>query len=146
LSAIATARWISLSKEQLKDANPTFRGEAVKALGALAQKNRDLIPVLVSALSDKSYSVGTYASWALGALGSDAVTALLEVLKDKKSPIPLRRAAVAIGEIGPEAKAAVPLLSQALKMNDWDVRLSAIYSLGRIGPDAKTGLPAIIDV
>jgi HEAT repeat protein/tRNA A-37 threonylcarbamoyl transferase component Bud32 len=132
--------------EQLKDANPKFRAEAVGALGMIALENKELIPVLVAALKDKAQGVGLKASNALGSLGPDSVPALLEVLNDKKSPIALRRAAIAVGRIGPEAKAAVSPLSQALKIEDWDVRLSAIYALGRIGPHAKTALPAMIDV
>ena len=131
---------------QLQDSNPKFRVEAVEALGSIAKKNKGLIPVLVSALSDKSDNVGGSAVSALGSLGLDAVPALLEVLKDKKSPKQVSRAAAAVGQVGPDAKAAVPVLTSALKMDDWAVRVSAIYSLGGIGPDAKTALPAMTDV
>ena len=70
---------------QLQDANPKFRVEAVEALGNIAQKNKDLIPVLVGALRDKDYQVGTMAVKALGSLGPDAkpaIPAMVDALGD----------------------------------------------------------------
>ena len=132
--------------EQLKDANPKFRVEAVKALGMIAQKNNDMIPPLVGALKDREDSVARTASLALGHLGPEAVPGLLEVLKDKMSPNVLRYAADALGQIGPEAKAAVPLLADALKMDNGGVRQSAVIALSRIGPEAKSAMPALVAV
>ena len=39
---------------------------------------------------------------------------------------------IALGGIGPEAKAAVPALSEALKDEDLSVRTNASYALGQI--------------
>src|SRR5205823_6002094 len=111
---------------QLQDANPKFRVEAVKALGSIAQKNNELIPALVAAMKDNNYDIGNAASKALGSLGAEAVPALLEVLKDKTSPADLRHAADALGMIGPGAKAAAPLLAEALKADKRGVWRSAI--------------------
>ena len=116
----------------------------MEALGSIAQKNKKLIPILVAALADKSSSVGSAAVRAIASLGPEAVPALLEVLKGKKSPVLVIRAAEAIGRIGPQAKTAVPLLVQMLKSSDWGMRASAITALGAIGPDAKAALPAIV--
>ena len=49
----------------------------------------------------------------------------------------------AIGEMGPDAKAAVPALVEALQNND--AYFSALYALGDIGPDAKDAVPLLID-
>ncbi len=117
--------------DQLQDANWKFRVEAVEALGSIAQKNKKLIPTLVAALSDKSESVGSAAVRAVAKVGPDAVPALLEVIKEKKSPTLQARAAEAIGHIGPPAKAAVPLLVQMLKSSDWGVRAFSDHRLGR---------------
>jgi uncharacterized protein (TIGR03067 family) len=132
--------------QQLKDANPKFRVEAVGALGMIAQENKELIPVLVAALKDKAQGVGLKASRALGSLGPEAVPGLVEVLKDKTSTSALHLAANALGQIGPKAAPAVPFLVAALKVEDWDLRRSAIAALGRIGSDAKPAIPIIIDV
>jgi HEAT repeat protein len=55
-------------------------------------------------------------------------------------------AATALGQIGPEAKGAVPALREALKSTkDGAVRRSAIVALGAIGPGAKAALGALVD-
>lgn len=51
-------------------------------------------------------------------------------------------AARSIGEIGPDAKDAVPALIEALSDND--VSLIAVWALGQIGAAAKSAAPAII--
>ena len=144
--------------KQLQDANPKFRVEAVEALGNIAQKNKELIPALAAALKDngvvpgnkslknRAVSVARQASEALGGLGPEAVPALLDVLKDKSSASAQSHAADALGRIGPKAKAAVPLLSQTLKMDSKGVRRSAVRALGQIGPDAKPAIPAMIEI
>jgi HEAT repeat protein len=48
-----------------------------------------------------------------------------------------RRAAYALGQIGPAAKDAVPALTEALDSQSMDVRQYAADALGHIGPDAK---------
>jgi HEAT repeat protein len=54
-------------------------------------------------------------------------------------------AAVALEEtIGPEGKAAVPVLIQALKDKDEVVHSRAAGALGKIGPGAKAAAPALI--
>jgi len=50
-----------------------------------------------------------------------------------------------LGEIGPEAKAAVPNLSEALKDEGEDVRRAAAEALGKIGPEAKSAMPVLIE-
>ena len=125
--------------EQLKDGDPKFRVDAVEALGNIAQKNEELIPVVAGALSDKDYEVGSKAAEVLGGFGPDIVPVLVDALKDKRSPAAIRNAAMAVQRIGPEAKAAVPALSQTLRVNDWGVRRASIIALGNIGPDAKPG-------
>lgn len=55
-----------------------------------------------------------------------------------------RRAAQALGQFGPAAKEAVPLLAQALQSPSQEVRGFAVDALGRIGLEARTAVPAII--
>ena len=58
-----------------------------------------------------------------------------------------RNAAYALGEIGPEAKGAVPALRQALQNQDEvGVRVSVAYALEQIGTSEaiKAAVPALI--
>jgi len=131
--------------EQLKDADASFRIEAVKAVGALAQRQKSLIPALVAALKDRDYSVADWASQVLGDLGAEVVPALLEVVKDKIASNARNAAIGALARIGPEAKAAVPLLTQVLKEEGSTPNYSTIDALRAMGEAAKPAVPVLID-
>ena len=62
----------------------------------------------------------------------------VEVLKHEGNSA--RRAAIALGKIGPDA---VPALIEALKDKDKEVHRLAVYALGQIGPAAKDAVPAL---
>ena len=57
-----------------------------------------------------------------------------------------RAAAHALGQIGPEAKAAVPALMELLKDTDSELRWLAALALGQIGPEAKAAVPALMEL
>jgi HEAT repeat protein len=65
--------------------------------------------------------------------------------EDLKSPTPAVRwrAAWALGEIGPPAKAAIPEIATLVKDPDPIVRFKAVAALGRFGPDAKSAVPVL---
>jgi HEAT repeat protein len=54
-------------------------------------------------------------------------------------------AAAALGQLGRKAKAAVPVLVQALKDPHVHIRKLAALALGDIGPDAKDAIPALAE-
>ena len=56
-----------------------------------------------------------------------------------------QQAAQTLSKIGPDAKAAVPALTEVLKDKDKDVRDAAAEALGKIGPEAKAAVPALIE-
>lgn len=56
-----------------------------------------------------------------------------------------RRAAAALGQIGPAAKDAVSLLDQATWSPSMEVRFAAVDALGRIGPAARASVPTIME-
>src|SRR4051794_13137710 len=72
-------------------------------------------------------------------------TPLSEWLKQLEAPEAKtrREAALAIREIGPPAKAAVPVLTKMLKATEGYEREAAAFGLAGIGPDAKSALPAL---
>jgi len=55
-----------------------------------------------------------------------------------------RRAAQALGSLGPDAQESVPLLVQALESSSTEVREFAADALGRIGREPQTVVPAIL--
>ena len=71
-----------------------------------------------------------------------AFTALLK----NDAPGVRRTAALALGDIGPDAKVAVPVLIELLKDEDEDVWRAATIALGQMGSDAKASIPALADV
>ena len=74
--------------------------------------------------------------------GQEGVSALIQELKDEDVRT-RRKAAVALGAIGPSAKEAVPALIAALKDEDGLLRWYAASALGEIGPVAKEAVPAL---
>ena len=69
-----------------------------------------------------------------------------ELTQQLKSPDVQQRiaAAVAIGDLGPSARAAVPALTEALRDQNPTVRFQAAIALGCIGPEARAAVPALI--
>jgi len=55
-------------------------------------------------------------------------------------------AALALGEIGQEAKTATPALMELLQDKDGTVRHAATWALRKIGPEAKPAIPTITEL
>lgn len=143
--------------QALKDERSYIRAAAAYALGQIGPNARTAVPALIEALAyeDMYYLPGyertDYLSepvLALVKIGPDAVPALTEALKYKRHRLPRWRgpaskdegdkvracAALALEEIGPKARAAVPVLFEVLKDKDWFVRFRAAQALRKIGP------------
>ena len=82
----------------------------------------------------------------VGTVPADAVPNLIKLLESKDEPSYTRNdAAVALGNAGPAAADAVPLLIEACRDDtEPEVRETAIWALGRIGPAAKPAVPELI--
>ncbi len=63
-------------------------------------------------------------------------------LKDRDRYVRMH-AVAALGQMGPEARSAVPALTEALADRDESIRQWAAYALGQIGPAARAALPAL---
>jgi hypothetical protein len=111
---------VSALARSLSDPSPRVRHLAAIALKAVGPRAAPAIPQLVGALNDPSEYVRVRAADALGAMGpaaSSAVRPLAERLlaKDERGLV-LGSIATALGNIGPDAKDALPALEQVAKM------------------------------
>jgi outer membrane protein assembly factor BamB len=117
---------------------------AVVALGAIGREAVAAAPVLLRALAHPDGLVRESAVASLRQVGADPVPALRAVVA---GPDAQRRvwAAQALGGLGPEARAAAPVLADALKArsNPHLVRAAA-EALGRIGKDATPAVPELL--
>jgi len=131
---------------------------AAQALGDVGAEPKTAVPALSAVLKEEDKKELVEAAvTSLGKMGPTAVPPLVDALKNKagaakkapkKGPVPTdptafvrTKAAEALGNIGPGAKAAVPALIGAL--NDRDIRTEAAIALGNIGPDAKDAVSAL---
>jgi HEAT repeats len=131
---------------QLKDEDDKTRADAIEAIGVLARKNKKLIPVVFDALkSDPSSLVVNPASNALVSLGPDVLPTLIEMAKDKSQKNSRVHAIQVIGDMGPNAKTAVPVLAKSLAESDVAILRSSIRALSLIGPDAKDAIPDLVN-
>jgi HEAT repeat protein len=143
-----------------KDKDLFVRRFAAQALGEVGADPKTAVPALAAVLKeDDKKELVEAAVTSLGKMGAPAVPPLIDALKNKpaepkkkgkKAPAApdstafvRTKAAEALGNIGPKAKAAVPALAEALR--DPSVRTEAAVALGNIGPDAKGAVSALQD-
>ena len=116
----------------------------VQALHTLAELGEVAVPAL-----RESLATSTAAHWAclaIAEIGPPAKAAVPELIalvtKDRRYEV-RREAMLALGAIGADAAAAVPVLQHALEEKDGVVRLSAMYALAGIGPAAAAAEPLL---
>lgn len=80
--------------------------------------------------------------WLVSTAEGAELRELIAKLKDTDSDV-RRAAAKELGELGPEAKTAVPDLIRVMRDKDLFVRRFAAEALGNVGPDAKKAIPAL---
>lgn len=126
--------------QQLTDSDINVRRRAAYVLGRINAPAETAVPALVEALKDGRMEMRWYAIDALGRFGPDAapaVEAIIKALKSKNAELAgyetvLRRGARSLGNIGPAAEAAVPVLEEALSAGDALYRIAAAEALWRI--------------
>jgi len=107
-------------------------GKRADALLLLGLCGKPGVPGLVRALGDEEKWVRVEAVAILAAMRPGGVAALARALADG-NPQARLLAAVTLGEIGPEAKSAIPALEAALGDRDEAVRFAAAEALKKIG-------------
>ncbi len=120
---------------------------AAMALAQIGREAQDAVPELVAALKNPDLAIRAEAAGALWSIAKhrDVVPALIAALKDPRGRLP-GRAAFFLGEIGKDAKPAVPVLLELLKdPTKWYVRADAAVALWRIEKH-RTAHDAIVEM
>lgn len=125
--------------QALKDRDPAYRTDAVKALGGIAEVDRSMIPILIASLKDPGAGVASQAAESLGHLGTAALPALQEVMKTGTDEA-RRGAVLALGRVG---SAAVPALARALHDTDNQTVSTAIEFLFEIGQKDRKAIEVL---
>lgn len=158
----------------LKDSDAEVRGHAAYALGQIGDQRAAVVDALVSAAADKEPLVRRAAIRAFRSLKLPREVVMPRMVKALKSAQPADAAAIlstiaeageeaipfliecldnnearywaclALADMGPAAKKAVPQLTKLQESDEPQVRLQALVALGQIGPDAKSAVPAIV--
>jgi HEAT repeat protein len=125
-----------------KDSDSWVRGQALASLGVVGRSSPEAMKAVIAALQDQNegtrrVAIGVLGDW--GRRAKPAVPGLITTVKDKKTR---HEAAEAFVKIGPEAKAAVEALREALLDETRPyTREKLIQALGAIGPDAREAIP-----
>jgi HEAT repeat protein len=146
--------------DALTDADLLVRVRAAEALGWIGEGAKAAVPALLRVVKEErstSHSrslpdVRLPAAGALGSIGDarpDVVAALAELTKDRWVQTygnEYDDVAYALGRLGPEAKAAVPVLVEQLQDKNHRWRAYVLRALQGIGPGAGAAVPALIRV
>ncbi len=122
----------------LTDKEPRVRRAAIRTIRQLKLPRSVSIPLFVKTLDSADPNDAIAAVQTLAEAGAEAMPFLLDALKQPRAAY---WASVAISEVGPPAKAAVPDLIKMLSSDEPELAFQACMALGSIGPDAKTALP-----
>jgi HEAT repeat protein len=130
----ATPATSALADVVKKDADARIRALAASALGAIGSEAKVELPAVRAALDDRDTGVRIAAASAVWKVGREAdagVKVLTAALTE--DPDTASRAAKALLEIGPAAKAAEPALTKALERKEPVVRTLCAFALWRVG-------------
>jgi len=136
----------------------------IKALGAAKADPKTAVPILAMMIKDGDTKLVEAAIDSLGNMGSKGVEPLMNFIAPSKAADPktkgkdekkgglkvdpsgdlIGKAAQSLGEIGADAKPAVPALIGALK--NANARIDAANALGSIGTGAKEAIPKLQEI
>jgi HEAT repeat protein len=139
IDAPEASKAVPILVQELNDPNPETRSRAISALSAIGPRAQAALPSLIhtfvtaqrSIVTDESSLRGNLRASALSALcdlgpaGAPAVPLFLDGLKDQDSLVRWA-AAAALGNLGPEARVAIPRLRSMMTDNQ---KLHDVYSV-----------------
>jgi RNA polymerase sigma factor (sigma-70 family) len=137
--------------EALQDRDSGIRMEAVCALREVGPPAQTAIPALLEAMNqDYSLTQGFYALQCIDPKARVTMPLLLEAMKDSTRR---KRAVLILGQMTPtvlkklvaEDKTVLPVLIEAVKEKNTDVRNLAANALLQLGPEARAAVPALIE-
>jgi len=134
--------WIN----QLSADDSAQRLQAANELGFRRQEANVAIPALVDCLRDDYEPVCLNATYALSAIGAEAVDPLIKRLEDGKAAYreePILHISHAAHGLAAVGEAAVPALSQAMAHPEEHIRAQAAYALGEMGWRAAIGVSTL---
>lgn len=134
----------------LRDFNPSHGAMAMWALPELDHEAKtNVIPALIRMLGDKNHKpdgiscAAGRAYTVLSKMAPESTAPLIKALSSQDVQV-RAMAAGALGEIGTDAKAAIPILETRLKDKDPIIRVSTARAIGKTGGDPKVFLPIVI--
>lgn len=141
-TGIAPAATLQALTAALNDASESVRIQAALALKSGGSLAAPAVPQLAAALKDPTLPVRLAATQALGAIGAKselAVPALAAILADKgEGRFMFRTVMIALGQIGPGAKAALPVLQQIAATRPDSTAAETILLIEGRGKEART--------
>ncbi len=124
-----------------KDDSVVVRLATARALGQIGTGSEPAAQSLATAIEDPHGGVTVQAANSLSNIGPVSIPSLMRLLDKPK----FRDLAVSIlGEMGPEATAAVPGLLALLSTQDEELRREVFIALAGIGPGAKSAVPELL--
>jgi hypothetical protein len=108
----------------------------------LLAKNKELVPALITRLTDPDAQVRQTSAYILANVGKDALPGLTAAMGDK-DPEMRANAAYVLGAMGKLAQDAMPVLVVALKDENPDVRQRAAYAIQRILSESPLPVPPV---
>jgi HEAT repeat protein len=129
------------------DADPAVRKSVIGVLRAAGRKPR-VFEAMVEYLSDPDVGVRAAAIAALRGLkplpGKDDILVFNTALKSDKADV-RRYAAAELDRLGADSQPLLPMLLDAMRDPDPEVRKSVYGALGSIGPPAKLAIPVLLE-
>ncbi len=124
------------------DEDALVRRASIKSLRQIDAPKEKTRPVIKKILKEGDTQIIMPALRALAEQYEEGVPYLREALKDNDI---CYWACIVISDIGADAAAAVPEVTELLKQEDPDIRMHALIALGEIGEASVASLPAIIE-
>jgi HEAT repeat protein len=119
-----------------------LRGGAARCLAVYGPQAKAAIPALARNLRDGDSGVCWESATTLAAIGKDSLPVLRDALHDKFL-LARQTAAFALGQIGPEARAAIPDLIEASNDPEDSVRIQVRGALAKITNDVSQAVSGL---